>query len=227
VVPKLLKDKGVLSSFQARKLVHLAGLSVCVAPYLHYPVIAVIFSALMTVVVRVSGDKAPVRQLKELYDAIGEEMEREVGYLQGPFYYALAITLLMGVFLFLPNRWYYPIAAILIMIFADTLASIVGRRYGKHPITIKHTRTQRTVEGSLTMGAVSFVCCLATFVLFGVLVPGYSNPLPLGWTLVLSLCMAVLAPLVELVSPGKSDDLTIPFGSVALMVLLAVATGHW
>ncbi len=136
-IPKMLKDMGKISSFIARKIIHsLAGLSIFITPYMYYPGLAVFIALASTIMTRKSGTSSSVKPLKGLYDAISEDEELKVGYLQGPFAYSIAITLLVFAFIFWPDKYYIPIAAILIMMFADTAASIIGRRYGKHHINI-------------------------------------------------------------------------------------------
>jgi len=104
----------------------------------------------MTLLTLLSSKKSNVKQLKELYDSIGEEAEEKVGYLQGPFHYCLSITILITFFVIVaPKQLYFPIAGILLMIISDTLASIIGKKYGKRKINLPWLKTTRSLEGSL------------------------------------------------------------------------------
>jgi dolichol kinase len=221
LIPRVLKDKGVISSFMARKTIHFfAGLAVLVTPYLYYPILSVFLAGAMTVMTYKSGEKTNITQLKKLYDAIGEEEEKKVGYLQGPFGYCLAITILVAIFLLAPDLYYFPIAAILIMIIADTGASIFGKKYGSHVINIKFTQSKRTVEGSACFFVLAFLCALFAYAVIGVFFPGFSHPLEMRTALMLSLITALVSMSLELVSPGKWDDMIVPIGTALIVYLI-------
>ncbi|MFX0181294.1 MAG: hypothetical protein ACFE78_14000, partial [Candidatus Hodarchaeota archaeon] len=132
LIPVQLKKREKISKFQARKAVHLfAGLSVFSSPYFSWKWWPVIIAGTLTVLVLLSSKKSKIKQLKELYDSIGEEAEEEVGYLQGPFHYCLSILGLITIFvIFFPDQLYFPIAGIMLMIISDTLASLIGKRFG-------------------------------------------------------------------------------------------------
>ena len=99
LIPVQLKKREKITKFQARKAVHLfAGLAVLTAPYYFWPWFAVILAGSMAVLTLLSSKKSNVKQLKELYDSIGEEAEENAGYLQGPFHYCLSITILIAIF---------------------------------------------------------------------------------------------------------------------------------
>ncbi|GAG88182.1 unnamed protein product, partial [marine sediment metagenome] len=133
LIPVQLKKRDKITKFQARKAVHLfAGLAVLTSPLYSWPWFAVIIVSSMTLLTLLSSKKSNVKQLKELYDSIGEEAEEKVGYLQGPFHYCLSITILITFFVIIaPDQMSFPIAGILLMIISDTLASIIGKKYGK------------------------------------------------------------------------------------------------
>lgn len=232
-IPKKLKDQGKISKFVARKLVHtFAGLSIFITPYLQYPVFALVITGLMAIFTYKSGKRAKVKLLRELYEAIGERQEEKKGYLQGPFHYCLAIMILVAIFTvdnFLTgeNRFYYAIAAALVMIISDTLAAIIGKRYGTHKVTFARFNTTRSLEGSMTFLISAWIVCFSSYALFGHLIPGYSNVLEWGQIFVLTTVTAVFATLVELFSPSTWDDLTVPIVTVLLMVLFAIVYGAW
>ncbi len=82
-----------------------------------------------------ASDKTKVKILKLIYKEIHEKDEEIVGYLQGPFAYAIAITLLSLLAYITPNGMYFAIVPVLLMIFSDTFASFVGKKYGKIKLT--------------------------------------------------------------------------------------------
>lgn len=228
LTPKILKEKGIIAKRTARKIIHsLCGLSVFSAPYLNYPWLAGIMALLMTMVTRKSKKESTAKPLRELFDAISEDEELKVGYLQGPFAYALAITILVFIFIAFPDKYYFPISAILIMMYADTAASIIGRKYGKHPINVSWVGSKRTVEGSIGFFVVAWICSLFTFSVLGLFLPGFSDILTPGQIIGLSLGMSLVSAGLELISPSKYDDLIVPLGATLVICLLAAAFGMW
>lgn len=222
LIPVYLKKKDKITKYQARKAVHLfAGLAVFSSPYFSWPWWSVIVAGSLTVLVVFSSKKSKVKQLKELYDSIGEEAEEKVGYLQGPFHYCLSITILMTIFvLFAPDQLYFPIAGILLMIISDTLASIIGKKYGKIKIKIPWVDSTRTLEGSLTFLGSGFILCMISFNLFGVMNPITQIPITFGYAILLSLITSALATVIELISPSTWDDLTVPILTTLIIFLL-------
>jgi dolichol kinase len=151
----------------------------------------------MTILTLLSSKKSNVKQLKELYDSIGEEAEEKAGYLQGPFHYCLSITILITIFvIFAPNQMYFPIAGILLMIISDTLASIIGKKYGKRKIKIPWVKTTRSLEGSLAFFISGFLLCFFAFSFLGVSNPITQIHLPLEVALLYSLITSALATIV-------------------------------
>ncbi|TFG03986.1 MAG: hypothetical protein EU542_00295 [Promethearchaeota archaeon] len=224
LIPVQLKKRGKITKFQARKVVHLlAGLSVLTVSYYEWKWWAVIISGSLTFLVLLSSKKSKVKQLKELYESIGEEAEEEVGYLQGPFHYCLSITVLVLVFvIFAPTQLYFPVAGILLMIISDTLASVIGKRYGKISIKLPWTNSHRTLEGSLVFLISGFILCFIAFTLLGVTNPITQEHISLETALIFSLVTSLLATLVELFSPSTWDDLTVPILSTLIIFLLTL-----
>ena len=226
IIPVQLKKRDKISKFTARKTVHLlAGLSIMVTPFFTYPAFALLIAVPLTVLVYFSSKESKVELLKDLYDSIGEEAEEQLKrkFLQGPFNYCLSITILISVFvIFAPHQLYFPLAGILIMIIADTMASIIGKRWGK--ITIKLPWTgKRTVLGSTTMFTFSFLLSLGSFWFFGLYNP--LTQIPLTWDIIVlyAFITAILATIIEILSPSTYDDLTVPLASTLIIYLLVLS----
>jgi len=224
LIPVQLKKRDKITKFQARKAVHLfAGLAVLSAPYYSWPWWAVILASSMTLLTLLSSKKSSVKQLKDLYDSIGEEAEQKVGYLQGPFHYCLSITILITTFvIFAPDQMYFPIAGILLMIISDTLASIIGKKYGKRKINLPWLKTIRSLEGSIAFFVSGFMVCFFAFTFLGVSNPLTQVHLSVGVALLYSLITSTLATIIELISPSTWDDLTIPIATVVCVFLLTL-----
>ncbi|TFF99624.1 MAG: hypothetical protein EU542_08870 [Promethearchaeota archaeon] len=225
LIPIQLKKRDKITKFQARKIVHLfAGLAVLTTPYFNWPWWAIFIAGALTVVTLFSSRNSKVKKLKELYDSIGEEAEEKKGFLEGPFHYCLSITFLITLFLIIPEadkQLYFPISGILIMIISDTLASIFGKKYGKHNINLKYTGTIRTLEGSLVFFVSAFILCFGTFFIFGYLPCDTQITLGLDSVFLYTIITSVLATLIELISPSTYDDLTVPISTTLIIWLLA------
>ncbi len=225
-IPIFLYKKEKINKFTARKTVHLlAGLATLSSPFYFWPFWPTIIAGTLTLLVFSSSKGTKIKQLKDLYEAISEEQEDSLkrAFLQGPFFYCLSITSLVFIFaIFSPDQFYFPIAGILIMIIADTMASIVGKRWGKISISFSWTNSKRTLEGSLTFFGFSFLVCFLSFYLFGFLFSDIQTPLAFDTIIVYSLITSCLATVIELVSPSTYDDLTVPLGSTLIIYLLTI-----
>lgn len=223
LIPKYLKEKGKISKFAARKTVHLlAGLSIFVTPFLEFYWYSLIISGSMMLLTYLSSKESKVKQLKSLFDAIGEEAEEKAGYLQGPFNYCLSIFILMLFFsIFAPTMFYFPISGILIMIISDTLASVVGKKYGKIKIKIKWTHTERTIIGSLTLFLTAFFLSFFSYLLFGVIIPTSQQVINIAQVIIFSFLTSIVATITELLSPSTYDDLTVPIITTLIIFLLS------
>ena len=224
--PVYLKKKGLISKFLARKIVHLfAGLVVLIVPFFILPLHAIFIAASLTIAVYFSSRDSSVKQLKELYESIGEEAEESIGRLQGPFCYSISITILITIFvIFAPTQLYFPICGILIMIISDTFASIVGKKYGRISLSLAYTGSQRTLEGSLTFLGSAFLLCFSAFYFFGLFNPVNQRILTLELIIIYSLVTALASTLIELFSPSTIDDLTVPIAST--MVIYSLSLVH-
>jgi len=225
-IPLILYKKEKITKFAARKSVHMfAGLAVLSSPFYFWPFWPTIIAGTLTILVYFSSKESKVKQLKDLYDAISEEQEEGLkrAFLQGPFFYCLSITCLVLIFgIFARDQFYFPIAGVLIMIVADTLASVIGKRWGKIGISLPWTNSKRTLEGSLTFFISAFLLCFLSFFLFGLLIPTFQEPLALPTILIYSLITSAMATIIELISPSTFDDLTVPIGSTLIIYLLTL-----
>jgi dolichol kinase len=225
-IPLILYKKEKISKFSARKMVHMfAGLAILSSPFYFWPFWPTIIAGTLTVFVYFSSKESKVKQLKELYDAISEEQEEGLkrAFLQGPFFYCLSITSLVLIFgIFAPEQFYFPIAGVLIMIVADTLASVVGKRWGKVNLSLSWTNSKRTLEGSTTFFITAYLVCFLSFFLFGLLIPTFQDPLSFPAILIYSLITSAIAAVIELISPSTYDDLTVPLGSTLIIYLLTL-----
>jgi phytol kinase len=126
----------------------------------------------------------------------------------GTFFYAVSVGVLAAYFWQIQQPEYAAIG-ILIMAWGDGLAALVGQHWGRHPYQVLGMR--KSWEGSLTMGAVSFLvsCCILSAVQGSI------------WqTWAVSLAVALAATGLESFSQWGLDNLLVPLGSAALTFLL-------
>jgi len=141
----------------------------------------------------------------------------------GLVYYAISWTILA---LFLFDERMIASIAIVSMAYGDGMGGLIGKRYGKRKIF----GGPKTLEGTL---AVLFATIIATFVVIQfyqflaaedlLIVPFVST----GTAILVSLLVGVFVAVVELLTPGAYDNLVIPLGTAALLVLLAIVYSDW
>ncbi|WP_019500583.1 diacylglycerol/polyprenol kinase family protein [Pseudanabaena sp. PCC 6802] len=122
----------------------------------------------------------------------------------GVFYYAVSITCLVTWFwsIGLPQ---YAVVGIIVMAWGDGLAALVGQRWGQHAYHFMGNK--RTLEGSLAMLVTSYAAtCLILGIAQGINLETFLIPLP----------VAAVAAVLESVSPGGTDNLTVPLTSASL-----------
>ncbi|MCP4763526.1 MAG: hypothetical protein GY870_17265 [archaeon] len=209
-ISMLLKELGKITGHTARKIVHLsAGFSVFIVPFLNQPFLSLLVGLPFLLITRVSG---PENIGKQVFDLMAEKDEREIGYLSGPFSYALSVNILVIIFC-LPGMtrfFYFPASSIMVMAISDTVASFVGRKMGKHEIDIKYTKTVRSIEGSIALFFSAFLLSLFGFTFFGTWFPTNEHSMTISWILILSFLLALDSTIIEVISPSNLDDLTVP-----------------
>jgi phytol kinase len=135
----------------------------------------------------------------------------------GTVYFAFSITLLFLLFWRTnspDDRGYIAAAGAMAMTWGDAMASIIGRRFGRHKYVFRGDT--RSWEGSTAMVSFSFV---AIFLVLS-LVPGsslapWSEPFPLSTTLPTALVAALVAAVAEGLSPRGTDNISVPLLSAA------------
>ena len=128
----------------------------------------------------------------------------------GVFFYALSITILIGLFWTI-GQPQYSVLGVLVMTWGDGIAALVGQRWGKH--TYQIWDSNKSWEGSIAMALVSFI---VTIIVIGIS-SGFSI-----FTISIGLLVAVLATILEAVSPAGSDNLSVPIGSGSLAYFLSL-----
>ena len=124
----------------------------------------------------------------------------------GTVYFPISFAILI------PLLWAHPallVASLMPMTWGDAFAAIIGKRWGAHTFSI--VGQTRSIEGSLAMFVFSFAATFIALVVFGQSTPA---------SLILSLLVALVASIVEAISPFGIDNLTVPLTSALVLFLL-------
>lgn len=133
----------------------------------------------------------------------------EEGHHLGLVFYAISYTVLA---FFFASKPYIIAAGVLPMAYGDAAASLIGERYGKRKYKLA---AAKTLEGSMAMFIVSLFAFTLSLVFFSFL-----YPFSVFNKLFASFSVAVVATLVEGLSPLGFDNLTVPASGVLAFVLL-------
>jgi phytol kinase len=99
------------------------------------------------------------------------------------------------------------------MTWGDSFSAIIGKRFGKHTYSIVGHH-KRTLEGSLAGFVFTFVAVAITLLIL--------SPLSFSLVLVGALLAATVGTLLEAVSPGGTDNLTVPIGVSIILFWLGL-----
>lgn len=133
----------------------------------------------------------------------------EEGHSLGLVFYSVSYTVLA---FFFASKPYVMAAGILSMAYGDAFASIIGEKYGK---TKFRFLANKSVEGSVAMFFFSFSSYALSLAFFSTL-----YPFSFFDKLFSAVVIALVATVVEGVSPLGFDNLTVPAFSVLTLVLL-------
>jgi phytol kinase len=129
----------------------------------------------------------------------------------GVFYYALSITILVG--LLWDHHPQYAVIGVMVMSWGDGMAALIGKRFGKH--TFIYMGNKRSLEGSLAMFVTSLI------VMLGIFASGHSlSARDIG----VAIPVAAIAAMLEAFSPGGTDNLSVPLASASLSYFLQIYT---
>lgn len=152
---------------------------------------------------------------------IFKAMDPKQGATPGTVYFAFSCTLLLFIF---HTGWeqgfprgfeYYAMSGIMAMTWGDAFASIIGKRFGKHSYKVPGSKNhRRTLEGSAACFVFTFAAVCVTLAIMSSLI------LPL--ILIGGFIAAVIATLLEAISPYGSDNLTVPIVVAILLFWLGL-----
>ena len=197
-----------ISQRASRKLLHIMiGNLAFIIPFFTeyiFPVLVAAPFILVTFLVSpYSPFKSPSKRLKGLA-SITEE-----GHHLGLILYAVSFTLLAS---FFASKPHVVAAGILPMAYGDSIASLVGEKYGKREYKFV---AEKSLEGSVAMFFASFLSLSTNLVYFSAL-----YPFSISTKIFPALATATVATLLESLSPLGLDNLTVPILSASTFLLL-------
>lgn len=145
----------------------------------------------------------------------------------GTIYFAFSISVLFVLFWRTNDPGdlsYVAAAGAMAMVWGDAMASILGRRFGRHKYTV--FGSTRSYEGSAAM----FIASGTAMFLAIMLVPGsalspLTQPPPLAAGLSAALVGALVATIAEALSPSGTDNLSVPLlAGLTVFLMLAAVT---
>lgn len=179
----------------ARKTVHfLSGMIALSFPYVirsHWTVLAL--AAGFSMLIWITKQKGRLRSV--------HDVQRKT---LGAFYLPAAIY---GVFLLASDRPVLYFVSILVMTVSDTLAALLGKRYGS--IRYEVEGSVKTLEGSIVFFFVTFLCIHLSLLLM--------TPIDRPASVVIAFVIALLITGFEAISVTGSDNILIPFGTYYIL----------
>ena len=122
--------------------------------------------------------------------------------------YAVVTTICWGIF----NDRMLGLCSIYAWGFGDAAAALVGKRLGKHGIEGKHIEGRKSVEGTVAMFMVSFLCVMVLLMIRG----------GLKWyfCMFIAAVTAFVSAMTELFSLNGNDTIMCPLASMAVLLPL-------
>jgi phytol kinase len=229
----LRRRKGREKSDVSRKIVHIgAGNSIFFWPLYEHAWAVSIAPWTLAIFVLLLTPKSRVKAFRDMFESMARELDRKKGHIIGPLLYIISIGLLVSVFGYGSYFPYFYIGAIaiVIMIWGDGFACLLGKRFGSSN-QYEVFGCSRSVVGSLSLFIVGSIAALATMFYFSSIVPiirpAYTLPvaLPFVTMLEVALIAAFFAMIIEAVTPFGIDNVTVPLLVTLIVFILLFEMG--
>jgi len=217
----------------SRKVIHVgAGNSILFWPLYEHAWAVSIAPWTLAIFVFLLTPKSRVKPFRDMFDSMAREMDRKRGHIVGPLLYIISIGLLVSAFGYGSYYPYFFVGAIgiMIMIWGDGFACIVGKRFGKSS-QYEVFGCTRSVVGSLTLFIVGLIAALVTMIYFSSIVPiirpAYTLPVALTFTVMLEIALiaSFIAMIIEAITPLGVDNLTVPLLTSLIVFVIFVLIG--
>lgn len=198
-----------ISQKASRKFLHaMIGNLPFIIPFFTSNIYPVLVAAPFILVTFFASPYSPVENVNKRLKGLADITEE--GHHLGLVFYAVSYTFLA---LFFASKPYVIAAGILPMAYGDSLASIVGERYGRRRYKLV---ADKSLEGSAAMFLGSFFSFAISLIFFSALYQFsvYEKIVP-------ALAATAVATLVESISPMGFDNLTVPAFSALTFLWLS------
>lgn len=227
-IADIARKKRNLGSEVTRRIVHLfAGAAIWTVPFYPHPWVATLVALTFVIMLGLANTE----RFSGFFAAMARPEDLDNNSVRGPFWYAVSITILTGIFTFTGFHELYFIAgaAIHMMMFGDGMSAPIGMKYGQNS-TREIFGSKRSVPGTLAVFIFGFLGALLAFWWFGIFGLADSVFVTGGnilWVemMVLALVGSITATLVEFVSPKGTDNITLPLITCVVMFLFAMQLG--
>lgn len=123
-------------------------------------------------------------------------------------------AVLIAVFWGWIGKLWIVVTSILIWGLGDTMAALIGKRYGKHHVKLPLADHKKTWEGSFAMAAAG--------VIVGTIAMLVTSSYPWYLCIVMSLIAAVAAAYVEMISHNGDDTASVPAATAIVLALISL-----
>ncbi|MHA1948551.1 MAG: diacylglycerol/polyprenol kinase family protein [Candidatus Thorarchaeota archaeon] len=225
-IADIARKKRNLGSETTRRIVHLfAGAAIWTVPFYPHPWVATLVALTFVIMLALANTD----RFSGFFAAMARPEDLEHNSVRGPFWYAVSITILTGIFTFTGNHEMYFIAgaAIHIMMFGDGMSAPIGMRYGEKSTRVIYG-SYRSIPGTLAVFIFGLIGSLVAFWWFGIFsVEVFVSGGTILWfeMIALALVGAITGTLVEFVSPKGTDNITLPLITSLVMILAATQLG--
>ncbi|MHA2025323.1 MAG: diacylglycerol/polyprenol kinase family protein [Candidatus Thorarchaeota archaeon] len=225
-IADIARKKRNLGPESTRRIVHLfAGAAIWTVPYYPHPWVATLVALTFVIMLALANTD----RFSGFFAAMARPEDLEHNSVRGPFWYAVSITLLTGLFTFTGYHTLYFVAgaAIQIMMLGDGMSTPIGMKYGANSTRVI-LGSNRSTPGTLAVFVFGFIGAMIAFWWFGVFsAEVFVSGGNILWfeMLLLALIGAVAGTLVEFVSPKGTDNITLPLITCLVMFLVAMQLG--
>jgi dolichol kinase len=196
------------SAKTSRKTLHLSiGILPLILPFFNHRVFPLIVAVTFIPITFLASPYSPFNGLKNKLSMLQDRTE--IGHPLGLVFYSVSYTILTALFFQMP---YIVAAGVLPMAYGDSTAALVGERYGKRKYKVF---TWKSIEGSVAIFCFTFLGMMLGLAYYSIFFPFFFIEMVIA-----SLLVALIATVIEAVSPKGADNIFVPLACAVGMYLL-------
>ncbi|MCK4952681.1 phosphatidate cytidylyltransferase [Candidatus Bathyarchaeota archaeon] len=196
------------SAKTSRKTLHLSiGILPLILPFFNHRVFPLIVALTFIPITFLASPYSPFKGLKSKLSMLQDKTE--IGHPLGLVFYSVSYTILTTLFFQMP---YIVAAGVIPMAYGDSTAALVGERYGKRKYKIF---TWKSIEGSVAIFCFTFLGMMLGLAYYSIFFSFSFIEIVIS-----SLLVALIATIIEALSPKGADNIFVPLACAACMYLL-------